>query len=73
MSIDGNPTRIYSANGTLSFDDSFPLASKEEYQTANRCNSGIFEALKAGENIHLADGYFVLDEALNLVQDWQIV
>lgn len=73
MSIDGNPTRIYSVNGTLTFEPQDKLASKSEYQLADRCIGSIFEALKPGENIQLEDDYYVLDQELDLVQDWQIV
>ena len=72
--INGNLTCIYSNEGLLCFDDSFPLATKDEYESADRCVGSIFdEALQPGENIHLADGYFILNDDLDLIQDWQIV
>ncbi len=69
---DGNPTYLYLKNGTLSFNGKV-LASKHEYELADRCVGSIFESLSPGENIKLAEGYFVLDNDLDLVQDWQIV
>lgn len=44
------------------------LATCEEYRSSDRCVGSIFEALEPGENIQLADGYFVLDDELDLVQ-----
>lgn len=75
---DGNPTYVYSDNGCLTFGSSgdygdLPLATKEEYELGDRCVGSIFEALEPGEHIKLADGYFVLDDELDLVQDWSIV
>jgi hypothetical protein len=80
MAIDGNPTYIYFENGLLTFSaisaetgENNPLATKEQYQTGDRCEGSIFESLQTEENIKLLDGYFILDEQLDLVQDWQIV
>ncbi len=68
---DGNPTQILSDNGFLNFSTG-ALASREEYGTADRCVGSIFEALRPGESIQLKEGYFVLNDDLDLVQDWQI-
>jgi hypothetical protein len=75
---DGKPTKIFNDEGLLTFstggqNGDLPLASKEDYEQGDRCEGSIFEALEPGENIKLADGYFVLDEELDLVQDWQII
>ena len=69
---DGNPTQIFSVDGTLTFDGD-RLATKEEYELADRCVGSIFDALKEGENVELSNGYFILDDDLDLVQDWQII
>lgn len=79
MSIDGNPTTIYFENDLLTFSaistdgENNPLATKQQYEKGDRCVGSIFESLNPGENIHLEDGYFVLDDELDLMQDWQIV
>lgn len=69
---DGNPTQIFFDDGLLTWEGE-RLATKEEYQAADRCVGSIFESLSPGENIQLLDGYFVLDDDLDLIQDWQIV
>lgn len=61
---------LHWGNGVYQFNR---LATREEYQLADRCIGSIFEALQPGENIQLADGYFILDDDLDLIQDWQIV
>lgn len=79
MTIDGNPTQVWieEETGALHWGSgvyqSNRLATREEYEAADRSIGSIFEALKPGENIQLADGYFVLDDDLDLIQDWQIV
>lgn len=72
MAIDGNPTRIYSSDSGLSFIGD-RLATRKEYELADRCEGSIFESLNPSENIQLEDGYFILDEELDLFQDWQII
>jgi hypothetical protein len=72
MSIDGNPTRIYSVNDSLCFEGE-NLASKEQYELADRCVGSVFGGLSPRENIQLSSGYFILDDDLDLVQDWQII
>lgn len=42
------------------------LASKEEYMNASRDVGSIFEALEPGEEIQLQEGFFKLDENLDL-------
>jgi hypothetical protein len=72
---DGNPTQLFSKSGVLTFNDedgTLPLATKKEYELADRCIGSVFEALSPEENIQLQDGYFVLDNELDLVQDWSI-
>lgn len=69
---DGNPTQIFFDDGLLTWEGE-RLATKEEYQVADRCVGSIFESLSPRENIQLLDGYFVLDDDLDLIQDWQIV
>ena len=73
MAIDGNPVCIFSENGLLNFSGGERLATREEYELADRCVGSIFEALHPQENIHLQDGYFILDDELDLIQDWQII
>lgn len=76
---DGSPTQIWieEETGTLCWGSGTyqadRLATREEYESADRCVGSVFEALEPGENIQLADGYYVLDNDLDLVQDWQIV
>ena len=70
---DGNPTQIFSNDGMLTFDNEYPLATKTEYELGDRCVGSVFEALSPEESIQLKDGYFVLDDELDLVQDWAIV
>lgn len=69
---DGNPTQIFVCDGVLSWDGE-QLASRDDYEAADRCIGSIFESLHPGENIQLSDGYYILDDDLDLVQDWQIV
>ncbi|QLE46421.1 hypothetical protein FD723_40125 (plasmid) [Nostoc sp. C052] len=69
---DGNPTCIYSDNTTLSFSGE-KLATREEYELADRCVGSVFATLQPGENVKLEDGCFILDDDLDLVQDWQII
>lgn len=69
---DGKPTCIYSDDATLTFSGE-TLATKKQYELADRCTGSVFEALQPGENIKLNDGYFILDDDLDLIQDWQIV
>lgn len=72
---DGYPIQIFINEGTLTFDDEgrFPLATKEEYNLADRCFGSVFEALSPEEHVQLKDGYFFLDDDLDLVQDWSTV
>ena len=73
---DGNPTQIFNDHGTLTFNaegKQLPLATKEEYELADRCIGSVFEALSPEEHIQLKDGYFILDDELDLIQDWSIV
>lgn len=79
MSIDGNPTDIYFENNLLTFSaissegEENQLATREQYESGDRDVGSVFESLNPKENIHLLDGYFVLDDELDLVQDWQVV
>lgn len=79
MVSDGNPTYIHSRNGLLTFDSTdddgnpLPLATKNEYELGDRAVGSIFEALEPEEHVKLADGYFVLDDELDLIQDWSTV
>lgn len=74
MVNDGNPTVIYVSDAnTLTFDETDVVASKEQYQNADRCVASIFDALEPDEPIRLSDGYFVLDDNLDLIQDWSII
>lgn len=74
-----NPTYIYNNQGLLTFnstdddDNPLPLATKDEYELGDRAVGSIFEALEPDEHIKLSDGYFVLDDELDLVQDWSTV
>lgn len=62
-------TKIYSDNGLLSFDgDEEKLATAEEYEMGDRCVGSIFEALESGEVIELEEGFFTLDEDLDLIK-----
>jgi hypothetical protein len=72
---DGSPLYVHKdESGFLILDaENLPLASSEDYTSADRSVGSIFEALNPGDNIKLADGYFVLDDSLDLVQDWQII
>jgi hypothetical protein len=72
--IDGDPTIIHiTPNGFLCFDEDYPLATSEQYKSADRSKGSVFEALRPDEPVRLADGYFTLDDELDLVQDWSIV
>lgn len=78
MTNENSPTCIYSRDGLLTFDSTdedsnlLPLAVKDEYELGDRCVGSIFEALEPEEHVKLADGCFVLDDELDLVQDWSI-
>lgn len=61
-------TTIYFDNGLLSFAGE-KLATREQYDTADRCVGSIFEAIAPSEKIALAEGEFILDEDLDLVED----
>lgn len=60
-------TKIYIRDGVLSFEGD-RLATLEEYELADRCIGSIFEALKPGEKIELADGLFQIDEDLDVIR-----
>ena len=65
------PTKIFDSEGFLTFDNidgSEKLATIEQYQSADRCVGSIFESLKPGEEVELAERIFVLDEDLDLVE-----
>jgi len=57
---------IYLDGGTLTLRKTSKLASKNDYETSERI-SPIFEKLRCGEIIKLADGMFCLDGTLNLI------
>jgi hypothetical protein len=59
-------TSIHCNDGLLSWDSEYPLATKEQYELADRCIGSVFEALHPGEIIELEDGIFELDEDLDL-------
>ena len=63
-------TQIFFKDGLLSFDgsDGSVLATKEQYQLADRCVGSVFESLNEGEKVQLQEGEFELDEDLDLVQ-----
>ncbi|MEW6495315.1 MAG: hypothetical protein AB1589_22785 [Cyanobacteriota bacterium] len=63
-----NPTYIYNDNDVLSFNGN-NLATKEQYELADRCVGSIFEALEPGETVKLVDGDFILDDDLDLRKD----
>ncbi len=62
-------TNIYIDCGVLVFNSfgAEVLASRKDYETADRCVGSIFEALTPGELICLAEGEFQLNEDLDLV------
>ena len=43
------------------------LATRDEYETEDRCVGSIFEVLEPGELIELAEGVFMLDADLDLI------
>ncbi len=59
-------TQIFFKDGLLSFDGSV-LATKEQYQSGDRCVGSVFETFKKGEKVELQEGEFELDEDLDLV------
>jgi hypothetical protein len=62
-------TQIFSDNGRLTWDRSYPKASREEYLLAERCLGSIFEVLYEGEEVELEEGVFILaGENLDLVE-----
>lgn len=66
---DGNPTQIFwDEEGNQLAWDGDRLATREEYELADRTVGSIFESLHPGENIQLDDGYFILDDDLDLIQ-----
>jgi hypothetical protein len=74
MVNESKPTIIHiTPNGFLCFDEDYPLATSEQYKLADRSVGSVFEALRPDESIRLADGYFILDDELDLVQDWSIL
>jgi hypothetical protein len=66
-------TQIFFKDGLLSFDVSgfdgsdSVLATKEQYELADRCVGSVFESLNEGEKVSLNEGVFELDEDLDLV------
>lgn len=63
-------TTIYNDHGTLVFSPSCdaPLASRQDYESADRCVGSVFESLTLEEKIELSEGVFALDEDLDLVK-----
>lgn len=59
-------TQIFNKDGFLNFDGG-ELASKEQYELADRSVGSIFESLNPGEEVELVEGNFVLDEDLELI------
>ena len=64
--------KIFFNNGVIGWDGR-KLATRKEYEMADRCVGSIFDDLHPGENVQLSDGYYILDEDLNLIPNWQIV
>ena len=63
-------TAIYSDNSFLTFDNRCQrLATVEEYKLADRTYGSIFESLEPGEEIELEEGYFYLDDSLDLIEN----
>ena len=60
-------TQIFFKDGLLSFDGCSVLATKEQYQSGDRCVGSVFESLNEGEKVQLQEGVFELDEDLDLV------
>lgn len=61
-------TKIMIDDCKLTFNDTNTLASVYEYETADRCVGSIFEALKAGDIVQLKEGYYRLDDELDLIK-----
>lgn len=62
-------TQIFFKDGLLNFDGSL-LATKEQYQSGDRCVGSVFESLNEGEKVQLQEGVFELDEDLDLVGEY---
>jgi len=58
-------TQIFSDGATLRFYGE-KLATKKEYELADRCAGSVFEALSPQDIVELEDGYFALDDDLDL-------
>jgi hypothetical protein len=59
-------TRIFWLEGYLSFHGD-TLATKQQYELADRCVGSVFEALNPKELILLEEGQFLLDPDLDLI------
>ncbi len=64
--------KIFFNNGVLDCNGK-KLATRKEYEIANRGVGSIFDDLHPGETVQLSDGYYLLDEDLKLIPNWQIV
>jgi hypothetical protein len=62
-------TTIYIDSNVLVFNPfgEEVLASRKNYETADRCVGSVFESLTPGERVRLADGEYILDQDLDLV------
>lgn len=55
-------------SGALRLDQSYPLASMQDYYLADRCVGSIFDrCLEPGEFVKFKEGCFKLDENLDLI------
>ena len=58
-------TKIFFNEGLLSFSG-LVLATKEQYELADKCVGSVFESLADGEVITLQEGDFHLDKDLDI-------
>jgi hypothetical protein len=61
-------TKIFSDVGLLAFNGKY-LATRDEYELADRCIGSIFEVLNPEEKIEIREGVFTIDEDLDLIED----
>jgi hypothetical protein len=67
MHNNANTTKIFSDVGLLAFNGKY-LATRYEYELADRCVGSIFEVLNPQEKIEIQEGVFTLDEDLELIE-----
>ncbi len=65
-------TPIYYNNDNLTFDG-VTLATKEHFELSDRCQGSIFEALSPGVIVMLVDGFYLLNEDLDLSSELVVV